>query len=320
MTGASVKVGNVSLKASEKDLWDFFAFAGEIQSVQVEKGAEGSTQSAYITFVDEKALDTALLLDGAVVIDRPLAVERAVGYEPPAPQVPLGAPTAAEGQPAKPRPTTDSAAGAQEMVSSLLAKGYVLSKDTMANAKSFDEKHQLSKTAYKRATALGHSAQTTAASLDERMGISHKVTVGAASVSQSIRGVDERYGVSVKSREAFASAEATVNEAAARVLKNPYVASGASWLTASFSRASKAASEIGQKVREKATQQAGQPSVPSPAEAVQREAPKEEAREATEVKAEAEGGAKAGLGEGAGEPVKLVSVPAVVPVEGEGPK
>lgn len=75
---------------------------------------------------------------------------------------------------------------AEDVVSGMLAKGYVLSKDALNVAKSFDERHQL---------LLNASA--TVASLDRQIGLSDKISAGTALVSGKMREVDERYQVLV---------------------------------------------------------------------------------------------------------------------------
>eukprot|EP00271_Cylindrocystis_brebissonii_P001275 TRINITY_DN11584_c0_g1_i1.p1 TRINITY_DN11584_c0_g1~~TRINITY_DN11584_c0_g1_i1.p1 ORF type:complete len:333 (+),score=72.57 TRINITY_DN11584_c0_g1_i1:255-1253(+) len=259
VAASSIKVSNVSMRATQKDLADFFGFAGEIQSMKVEKGeGEDATQIAYITFDDEQALDVAILLDGAVMVDRAVEVVIAHGYVPPPPAPsPQASPAEAASGAAVPPVGASFApvARAQDMVSTLLAKGYVLSKDAMGKAQAFDDKHQLSKKTFDRATSISQSATTTVSNFDRRVGLSDKISAGAASVSQSIRDVDSKYAVSAKSREAFAFAEQKVNEAAAAVIKNPYVASGATWLTNSFSRLGRVATDVRDKTKEKVNQQ-----------------------------------------------------------------
>lgn len=74
---------------------------------------------------------------------------------------------------------------AEDVVSSMLAKGYVLSKDAVNVAKLFDEKHQLLS-----------NASATVASLDRQIGLSDKISAGTALVSGKMREVDERFQVS----------------------------------------------------------------------------------------------------------------------------
>ena len=126
------------------------------------------------------------------------------------------------------------------MVSGMLAKGFILGKDAVNKAKTFDEKHQLSSTA---------SAKV--ASFDQKIGLSEKISAGATVVGDRVREVDQKFQVSEKTKSAFAAAEQTVSNAGSAIMKNRYVLTGASWVTGAFSKVSKAAGEVGQKTKEK---------------------------------------------------------------------
>lgn len=129
---------------------------------------------------------------------------------------------------------------AEDVVSGMLAKGFILGKDAVNKAKTFDEKHQLSSTA---------SAKV--ASFDQKIGLSEKISAGATVVSDRVREVDQKFQVSEKTKSAFAAAEQTVSNAGSAIMKNRYVLTGASWVTGAFSKVSKAAGEVGQKTKEK---------------------------------------------------------------------
>ncbi|KAB1216095.1 hypothetical protein CJ030_MR4G027169 [Morella rubra] len=57
----SVKVSNVSLGASDRDLREFFSFSGDIEYVEMRSDNERS-QIAYVTFKDSQGAETAVLL------------------------------------------------------------------------------------------------------------------------------------------------------------------------------------------------------------------------------------------------------------------
>lgn len=130
------------------------------------------------------------------------------------------------------------------MVSSMLAKGFTLGKDALMKAKSFDEKHQLSS-----------SATAKVASLDQKIGLSEKISAGTSIVNGKVREMDEKFQVSEKTKSAFSAAEQTVTNAGSAIMKNRYVLTGASWVTGAFSRVAKAAGELGQKTKEKVSTQ-----------------------------------------------------------------
>ncbi|MED6219225.1 hypothetical protein PIB30_033837 [Stylosanthes scabra] len=129
---------------------------------------------------------------------------------------------------------------AEDVVSSMLAKGFILGKDAVNKAKTLDEKHQLTSTA---------SAKV--ASIDQKIGFSEKITAGASAVSGRVREVDQKFQVSEKTKSAFAAAEQKVSTAGSALMKNRYILTGASWVTGAFNRVSKAAEDVGQKTKEK---------------------------------------------------------------------
>lgn len=129
---------------------------------------------------------------------------------------------------------------AEDVVSSMLAKGFVLSKDALQKAKSFDEQHQLLST-----------ASATVASLDKRIGLSEKLTTGMTMVSGKVREVDERFQVSGMTRSALATAEQTATNAGSAILSNTYVSTGASWISSALGKVMKAAEDVSTMTREK---------------------------------------------------------------------
>lgn len=133
---------------------------------------------------------------------------------------------------------------AEDVVSGMLAKGFILGKDALNRAKSFDERHQLISTA---------SAKV--ASLDQKIGLSEKITVGATIVNDKVKEVDQKFQVSEKTKTAFAAAEQTVSSAGTAIMKNRYVLTGATWVTGAFSRVTKAAGDVGQKTMEKVAEE-----------------------------------------------------------------
>jgi len=57
----SVKVSNVSLGATERDLKEFFSFSGDILYLEMHSETERSKLS-YVTFKDLQGAETAVLL------------------------------------------------------------------------------------------------------------------------------------------------------------------------------------------------------------------------------------------------------------------
>ncbi|KAJ0243669.1 Binding partner of ACD11 1 [Hirschfeldia incana] len=236
----SVKVGNLSSGATEHDIKEFFSFSGEVESIDIQ-----GEHSAYVTFKDPQGAETAVLLSGASIADQSVTIELAPpNYTPPA----------------APHAETQSGGGggaaesvvqkAEDVVSSMLAKGFILGKDAVGKAKAFDEK-------------LGFTSTATAgvASIDQKIGLSQKFTAGTSLVNDKIKEVDQSLQVSERTKSAYASAEQTVSSAGNAVMKNRYVLTGVSWAAGAFSRVAKAAGEVSQKTKEKV--EAEQPPQPS---------------------------------------------------------
>ncbi|KAG5592541.1 hypothetical protein H5410_043055 [Solanum commersonii] len=129
---------------------------------------------------------------------------------------------------------------AEDVVSSMLAKGYILGKDAVGKAKSFDEKHQLTSTATAKV-----------ASLDKKIGLTEKISIGTSIVNDKVREVDQKLQVSDKAKSAFSAAEQKVSTAGSAIMKNRYVLTGTTWVAGAFSKVAKAAGEVGQMTKEK---------------------------------------------------------------------
>lgn len=142
MSIRTVRVSNVSLGATLQDIKEFFSFSGDIEYAEMQSGDEQS-QIAFVTFKDSQGAETAVLLTGATIAGLPVTIGLDQDYQlPPAASAP-------------PHKTENKDAGgpesalrkAEDVVSGMLAKGFVLGKDAVGKAKSFDEKHQLTSTA-----------------------------------------------------------------------------------------------------------------------------------------------------------------------------
>ncbi|KAG9131604.1 hypothetical protein Leryth_015155, partial [Lithospermum erythrorhizon] len=231
----TVRVSNVSLGASERDIKEFFSFSGDIEYVEMQSDTEGS-QIAFVTFKDPQGAETAVLLSGATIVDMCVNISLEPGY-----QLPAGAFATHMTSETKAASGSESVfQKAEDVVSSMLAKGFILGKDAVNKAKSFDDKHQLSSTA---------SAKV--ASLDKKIGLTEKISIGTSIVNEKVKEVDQKLQVSEKAKSAFATAEQKVNDAGSTIMKNRYVLTGASWVTNAFNKVTKAAEEVGQKTIEK---------------------------------------------------------------------
>jgi len=227
---STVKVSNVSLKAAQRDIKEFFSFSGDIVHVEMQSFDELS-QVAYITFKDKQGAETAMLLTGATIVDMAVIVTPANDYE-----LPSSVLVALEPKDTKP----SALQKAEDIVGTMLAKGFILGRDALDKAKALDEKHQLTSTATARVS-----------SFDKRIGLSEKISVGTSVVNDKVKEMDQKYQVSEKTKSALAAAEHSVSTAGSAIMKNRYVLTGAAWVTGAFSKVTSAANEAGAKAKEK---------------------------------------------------------------------
>ncbi|GAQ79154.1 hypothetical protein KFL_000250310 [Klebsormidium nitens] len=237
-----VKVTSVSLQATESLIAEFFSFSGDIESVRLSKDTE-DTQQALVIFKDAKSVETALLLTGAVIVDKPVDIE---AVDLPA-DYPVGkAPAAAtpDSHEAGTKPQSEAAVReddkSQGIISTMLARGYILAADTMNKARAVDEKYQGSSTVKAKATAV-----------DTKLGISDKTTAASTTVNKSLKSFDEKYKISETTKSAIGTVEAKINDAGKAMMKNKTVAGGVGWFQSSMKKVGEAASKVSSKTSEK---------------------------------------------------------------------
>ncbi|KAF7019169.1 hypothetical protein CFC21_032372 [Triticum aestivum] len=222
-TGYTVEVTNLSSSASENDLHEFFSFSGPIEHIDlIRSGGYGST--AYVTFKEPYALETAVLLSGATIVDQPVCISR-------------------WGQPDEPcnfwdRPTwqveeeieyREALTVAQDVVKTMLSRGYILSKDALSRARAFDESHQLS-----------GSAAAKAAELSRRLGLTDRVSAGVG----AIRSVDETYHVTETTKTVATATGRTAVKVMNTIVTSSYFSAGAMMVSDALTRAAKAAENL----------------------------------------------------------------------------
>lgn len=228
----TVKVSNISLAASERDIKEFFSFSGDIHYVEMQRESE-SAQLAYVTFKDSQGADTAMLLSGARIADLTVSITPVENY-----QLPLGVPPLdTEKNPAS---TGSAVKRAEDVVSSMLAKGFGLGKDALNKAKAFDERLHLTS-----------NASATVASIDRKIGLSEKLSIGTAVVNVKVKEMDERFQVSEKTKSAFVAAEQKASSAGSVIMSNHYMSVGASWVSSAFSAVAKAAEDVSVMTKDK---------------------------------------------------------------------
>lgn len=118
---------------------------------------------------------------------------------------------------------------AQDVVKTMLAKGYVLSKDALARARAFDESHEVSATAAAKA-----------AELSKRIGLTDRVSAGVG----AIRSVDETYHVSDTTKTVATATGRTAAKVANSIVTSSYFSAGAMMVSDALNRAAKAAADL----------------------------------------------------------------------------
>ncbi|KAG9150754.1 hypothetical protein Leryth_002915 [Lithospermum erythrorhizon] len=230
----TVKVSNLSKNTSKDELEEFISFSGEIQYIDMQKESE-TTQTAYVTFKNPKEAETAMLLSGATIASNSISVVLAENYKLPTDAV-LKADSKSK--------TNDGSHGttrkAEDMVSTMLAKGFILGKDALNKAKSLDEKHNLSS-----------KASATVVSIDNKIGLTEKISVGAAVVNDKVKEIDGKFQVSEKTKSAYAVAEQKASDAGTAIMSNSLLATGASWVSNAFGKVANAVGGVSMMTKEK---------------------------------------------------------------------
>ncbi|KAK5839425.1 Protein vip1 [Gossypium arboreum] len=234
--GYTVEVTGLPTKATEKDVYDFFAFSGTIEHVELVRSGEYAS-TAYVTFKNAFSQETAVLLSGATILDQRIYISRWGQYEE---EFDFWSPSRSQEDETSSRQPPlrsqfvshagEAVSFAQDVVKGMLGKGYVLGKDALSKAKTFDESHQVS------ATAAAKVAE-----LSERIGLTDKIYVGV----DAVRSMDERYHVSENTKSAISVAGRTAAAAANAVVSSSYFSKGALWVSGALDRAAKAAADIG---------------------------------------------------------------------------
>ncbi|XP_068650546.1 binding partner of ACD11 1-like [Aristolochia californica] len=248
METRTVEVGHISDLATEREIQEFFSFSGDIEHIEIQRSS-GETRTAFVTFKDPKALEIALLLSGATIIDQIVTITPAENYVPiieerrivenPMFVTPV-AYSPPDVEPKSSSPRRVYVMKAQDAVTNMLAKGSALGQDAVNKAKAFDEKHQL--------TA---NASAKVISFDRRVGLTEKLTVGIAVVNEKVKSMDQKLHVSDKTMAVLTVAEQKFNDTGSSVKTNRYVTAGTAWLNGAFSKVSKAGQAAGAKTREK---------------------------------------------------------------------
>jgi hypothetical protein len=138
----TVLVSNISPIATEATLKEFFSFCGNITNISLEKRDNQSPSEALITFENQEAVDTALLLQGALLDERPLAVCLLKDLDKVHPPVPEAT---REAHAADPNTQEHSSILASK-IAPVLAAAYWFGSGAINKMKEIDEKAKISAT------------------------------------------------------------------------------------------------------------------------------------------------------------------------------
>nr|XP_009412328.1 PREDICTED: binding partner of ACD11 1-like isoform X2 [Musa acuminata subsp. malaccensis] len=225
METRSIRVANISDLAEEREIREFFSFSGDIEHIEI-RGNVGSGRIAFVTFKDPKALEIALLLSGATIVDQIVSITPAEDYitrseeQVMADNVTIEAPVSiysptVEGK-SSPGDGQVHVSKAHDVVAAMIAKGSAFRQDAISKAKAFDEKHQL-----------------------------------MAKASAKVKSVDQKLHVSNKTMAALTVAEQKLNDTGTAVKTNRYVTAGTAWFHGAFGKMAKAGHVARTKTREK---------------------------------------------------------------------
>jgi len=208
-------VTNVSPFVEEKDMRAFFGFCGNISSITFQKSWTGSdvpppdaSVSCIIKFEQKSAAETALLLNHALIKDKSIIVkfqeEDAIEVEvatdiitnesnPNPKQAWEGETVVVEEDAPAPEERTKTS-----VIASLLAAGYVLGADTLQKAKTFDEKHGMSRSVKEKATEVDDKYNLSIKATVAKNIASAKASQLGQMISDTSKQIDEKYHVAEK--------------------------------------------------------------------------------------------------------------------------
>ncbi|XP_047308028.1 binding partner of ACD11 1 [Impatiens glandulifera] len=237
-SGYTVEVTGLSNKITEKDIYEFFAFCGTIEHVDIVRAGDYAC-TTYVTFKESYAMETAVLLSGATIVDQHVCITRWGDYDDSFSfwnqhlQHDEDISNPAESSNA--REFTIPSAGeavsfTQDIVKGMIGKGYVLGKDALTKAKALDESYKVSA-----------SATAKVVELSERVGLADTIFAGM----EAVKSVDGKFHISDTTRSAVTATGRTVAAAANSVAKSSYFSAGALWMSDALTRAAKVASDLG---------------------------------------------------------------------------
>jgi len=180
-SNATIFASNVSLKATETSLREFFCICGEIKTISLQKATEGEKQyqTAIIVFESDEAAKTALFLNDTFIIDSAIKVSPYNGDLPSeTAQQPASNAQSTTQQPTQPNQDPG-------MVVNFLAGAYMFGAKAWQSVVEFDSKNKISST-----------IQQKAAEIDTQYKISEKSLNTSKKLIEAANGVDKSLKVS----------------------------------------------------------------------------------------------------------------------------
>jgi len=131
----AVVVTNISVKADSDTLADFFSYSGVVVNAEIFKNTlTADSQTGVVYFQDKEATNTALLLSGAFIHERPIEVQPLT----PELEKEFKEKKASSSSKSKDNKTNQ---GNDTTLRSMAAAGYNMGSEVMTKAKTYDEKH-----------------------------------------------------------------------------------------------------------------------------------------------------------------------------------
>jgi hypothetical protein len=227
-----VFVSNISPSSNEQTLASFFSFCGTITNLKLTSHDNG-TKEAIVSFENEAAAKTALLLTNAVIADRPITVvpysnKPSEHKESSSDSASSSLTTEISGDqiPKKSEVPTDQRTHVS-VIAGLLAAGYTLGSDAFAKAKQVDEQNQLSTKLAAAATATKEKITQ----LDQTYHISEKVGNVVENVSNKAKEVDQNWKISENVSNVVKNVTDTAEVLTAKANEHPAVQSTISTLS-----------------------------------------------------------------------------------------
>jgi len=240
-----ILVSNVAASASQQSLREFFEYCGPVGRIKLSVVDDSGTQQAVVNFGSIAAQETALLLEAALIVDRPISICKIASEEPAcgAPDARPSAPAAAAAAPASAdalnhdgsaffmdadTSSADGSEGSARYASlhGLLGAGYRLGQRALSFLSDFEQEHGIKRRAVETLSEVSSKISTKVKEIDESLQVSAK-----------LKSFDDEHEVSVRASAAWSTAKE--KSSAAVEAATPVVASAA----ASFKAGAKVASE-----------------------------------------------------------------------------